>query len=595
MKTNKNRLFAALTATTLALTPCFAAGMNVFAADPTYNITVNAKEATDSEFEAYQIFKGKVESGKLTNITWGSSKPTDMTGFLGALQANDLFKQTVEGELKNVFADLTVDSKAEAFADAMATVGDKSDAANALAKIVGKYAVSAVADSNEAKNVIGGVEAGYYLVTEKTPASNTNPISLNLLKVVDDTPINAKEDLPSLTKVITGDTAKDAGKANGVSIGDQVPYQLATKVPDMTGYTKYFFVVNDDLASGLTFNDDVAITLDGAPYTAFEVQKGAAADGHTFQIVFTNFYDNNKGKAGKDIVITYSATLNEGADRTTAGNLNTANLVYSNNPNTDASGKPGSPDEPNPPTPDNPDTPDVDESKPGDPTGQTPDKQTKTYTANIKLTKTDGENILPGAKFKIEGTAANVVLINGTAYEKDEEGTYYKLKDGTFTTTPPVTTTTGTPSESTIDKYDGLDKYKKVEGVNKDTTNTNICMEAYVKSDGTLEFGGLGAGTYNITELEAPAGYNKLTDPITVVIKGDATFDNGPKWTATKDGETIGMTDKATVEFDVVNKSGSTLPSTGGIGTKMFYLFGSAFVIGASTFIVTKKRVGENK
>ena len=242
MKTNKNRLFAALTATTLALTPCFAAGMNVFAADPTYDITVNAKEASNSEFEAYQIFKGKVESGKLTNITWGSSKPTDMTNFLGDLQANDLFKQTVEGVSKNVFADLTEASTAEAFADAMATVGDQSDAANALAKIVGKYAVSAVTDSNEAKNVIGGVEAGYYLVKEKTPASNTNPISLNLLKVVDDTPINAKEDLPSLTKVITGATAKDGGKANGVSIGDQVPYQLATKVPDMTGYTKYFFV-----------------------------------------------------------------------------------------------------------------------------------------------------------------------------------------------------------------------------------------------------------------------------------------------------------------------------------------------------------------
>jgi LPXTG-motif cell wall-anchored protein len=45
----------------------------------------------------------------------------------------------------------------------------------------------------------------------------------------------------------------------------------------------------------------------------------------------------------------------------------------------------------------------------------------------------------------------------------------------------------------------------------------------------------------------------------------------------------------------IENAQGSTLPSTGGIGTKMFYLFGSAFVIGASTFIVTKKRVGEDK
>ena len=572
------------------MTPVAATGLTAFAegetAAETYDITVSASKKADSAFAAYQIFTGKVENGKLTGIQWGSGMPADKSAFLTALQGKDVFK--VDGT--NVFASLTAESSAEDYSKAIGQLEDRSDAANALARILEDVVGTAVTDGNTSTaQVIEGVASGYYLVKETTAANDENPITLNLLKVVgEDVTVTTKEDLPTLEKKITGATAKDGGKANAVSIGAAVPYEITSKVPDMTGYAKYFFVISDKMVEGLTFNNDVAITIGGTPVPAdkYEVQTDAAdTDGNTFQIVFKDFYGNWKNNSGDTIVVTYSATLNENADRTTTGNLNTANLTYSNNPNIVPDGEsPDNPDEPKPPTPDNPD-------EPGDPVGKTPDKQTKTYTANIKLTKVDGASTatpkatLTGAKFKLTGTAANVVLVNGTAYQKDAAGTFYKLKDGTFTTTAP---------DGNEKLYDGTDKYKKVTNVSSTTEYADICMEAYVKSDGTLEFGGLGAGTYTITELVAPSGYNKLDAPIVVVISDTGVTFDAPAWTATKDGEDIDMDDTATVEFEIENKEGSTLPSTGGIGTKLFYIFGGILVAGSGVLLITKKRMAKD-
>jgi fimbrial isopeptide formation D2 family protein/LPXTG-motif cell wall-anchored protein len=590
MKTNK-RALAIMTAAFMAMTPVAATGLTAFAegetAAATYDITVNASKKADSAFAAYQIFAGKVENGKLTGIQWGSGMPADKSGLLSALQAEDAFKVGEGGA--NVFASLTAESTAEDYSKAIGQLEDRSDAANALARILEDVVGTAVTDGNTSTaQVIEGVASGYYLVKETTTANDENLITLNLLKVVgEDVTVTTKEDLPTLEKKITGATAKDGGKANAVSIGDDVPYEITSAVPDMTGYAKYFFVISDKMVKGLTFNNDVAITIGGTPVPAdkYEVQTDAAdTDGNTFQIVFKDFYGNWKNNSGDTIVVTYSATLNEKADRTTTGNLNTANLTYSNNPNIVPDGEStDNPDEPKPPTPGNPD-------EPGDPVGKTPDKQTKTYTANIKLTKVDGASTatpkatLTGAKFKIHGTSANVVLVNGKAYQKDAEGTYYKLKDGTFTTTAP-----GSDTKS----YDGTDKYKEVSNVSSNTTYTDICMEAYVKSDGTLEFGGLGAGTYTITELVAPSGYNMLDAPIVVDISDTGVTFNAPAWTATKDGTAIDMDNTATVEFEIENKEGSPLPSTGGIGTKLFYLFGGILVAGSGILLITKKRMAK--
>ena len=60
-----------------------------------------------------------------------------------------------------------------------------------------------------------------------------------------------------------------------------------------------------------------------------------------------------------------------------------------------------------------------------------------------------------------------------------------------------------------------------------------------------------------------------------------------------EDPKAVTMGDTATAAFDVVNNPGDTLPSTGGIGTKLFYLFGGMLAVGSGVLLVTKKRMGK--
>lgn len=112
--------------------------------------------------------------------------------------------------------------------------------------------------------------------------------------------------------------------------------------------------------------------------------------------------------------------------------------------------------------------------------------------------------------------------------------------------------------------------------VGETDTNDNVI------TSGTEVFNinGLKAGTYYLKEIEAPKGYNKLANPIEVQID-----DNG-NVKVMKDGK---LTDATQVE--VLNKSGTVLPSTGGAGTTMIYLVGAVLVLGSGVVLATKRRV----
>ena len=92
---------------------------------------------------------------------------------------------------------------------------------------------------------------------------------------------------------------------------------------------------------------------------------------------------------------------------------------------------------------------------------------------------------------------------------------------------------------------------------------------------GKFNVNGLKAGTYYLKEMAAPKGYNKLANPITV------TIDNDGKITA--DGKT-------TTEVGVENKSGTLLPSTGGMGTTLIYLAGIVLVVLSGYVLISKRR-----
>lgn len=591
MKMNR-KAAAFITAGLMAISLCVPASMTAYAGETdSYVITVN--EATQGyEYKVYQIFKGDVaiKDGKnvLSNIDWATG--FNSADFLTQLKAAEEFKTVApetEGDPKtSVFAKATTAKEVAEILKGITGVTPEQMAAFArIAKAnIGTVApvTNSAYDATDKVYPINVTGSGYYLVEETAipegdPAGQEEVYSRFMLNVVGPADVTPKRDMPTLDKEITAPNPKDEGKANAVNIGDTVSYKLTSDMPDMTGYEKYYYVMNDTLSEGLTFKaDSVVVKIGDTTLTAakdYEVQIQTAAAPYTFQIVFKDFVNRTEAK-NTPITVTYDAVLNEKADTSTAGNLNTANLTYSNNPNKHYEGTPPTSDEPGD----------------GEPTGKTPNRQTKTYSANVELLKVDeGGNKLTGAKFKIEGEGKKIILINQTAYEKytgtDTTGIYYMLKAGTFTETAPD------PDTKTLYDNDGVDKYKKVTGVTSSTQKDNICTEAYVNANGVLTFNGLGAGDYTITELIAPDGYNKLEQPIEFTLTdGDHTFANGPAWTVSGGGATMNA-DKVTVNLSIENKAGSILPSTGGIGTKLFFIFGAVMAIGSGIYLVTKKRM----
>ncbi len=135
-----------------------------------------------------------------------------------------------------------------------------------------------------------------------------------------------------------------------------------------------------------------------------------------------------------------------------------------------------------------------------------------------------------------------------------------------------------------------------------DTAKDGLTKQITTLDDGVIVVKGVKTGNYQITEVKAPDGYNRLTDPVTVeAVKTNSATTNKTVY-LDKDGKETGESTtatKVTVKIDniaatavvVVNKAGTELPSTGGMGTTVFYVLGAVLVMGAVVLLVTKKRM----
>lgn len=545
---------------------------------PTGTITIKGSEnAPLSETD---------EDGNTTSKVFKAYKVLDVE----ILANNKGFVYTVPKELRDFYSKrYNIDTKAGDFDHQVALkvaeeVGnDKSEnvfgfATGVLAAAKAAGITGVPGEIQKDSYVISDLPYGYYVV-EDTAA--TKPVSALILDTVGaNQEINIKADKPSIDKKIDGNSDEDGDTTGDVvynkgSVGDKVPYKITSKVPDMTGYEKYYFVVSDTLSKGLTYNEDLAIKVGEKELQKdndYILETSQEDNGTKIEIVFKNFIQY-KENVEENIEITYSATINQDAVIGVAGNPNTVKLTYSNNPNTSDNGDPENPDKP---TPDSP-------------TGETPEKEVRTFVTGIKLTKVDpnGE-LLNGAKFSISGSGVKVVIINEEIYKESTSGTYYLLKDGTYTTDSPDA------EGMDQDAYDDTTKkYEKVKVVNKETEATEINTVGYVKN-GVLLFEGLTAGEYQIKELVAPSGYNLLESPITITISYTEPTDTSHEcvWTAVSGENNLEFNRETGVfEIEVENNTGSQLPSTGGIGTTIFYIIGGILVVGAAILLITKKRM----
>lgn len=363
----------------------------------TYTITA---PATTHQYEIYQIFTGDLSEGILSNVKWG----VNGTGTVGKAVASTII-------------------------DKLTAVNSKSDR-----EILNVVEPCANLNSNPVATISNGqtytAVAGYYLIKDKdNTVSGADTYTTYIVKVVGNVTISPKSDVPSFEKKVkdindTTDTDASAWQDSAdYDIGDKVPFKLEGTVSSKyNDYKTYYFAFHDQAEAGLTFDDtSVKVYVDGNPIiTGYNVVT-STTDGDTFDVVFDNLKNIADVRAGSKITVEYTATLNNKAVLGSQGNVNTAHLEFSNNPNEEQNGS----------------------NKPE--TGNTPDDSVIvfTYQVVVNKTKANGE-ALTGAEFTLEKvlkdggkkTVAVVKNAEGTAF------TFTGLDDGDYILTETVTPAT---------------------------------------------------------------------------------------------------------------------------------------------------------
>ena len=375
-----------------------------------------------------------------------------------------------------------------------------------FAKLAQKYAVdNSIGNQGSEKAetttvTFENLDLGYYLVdsTLGTLCSldTTNPTVT----------IKEKNAEPTNVKTVEEDSTGAYGSTNDADIGQTVNFK--STVTAQAGAENYVF--HDKMSEGLTFGAVTSVTLKGVGVAESDYTirtSGEVTDGCTFEVVFTQAFCDTL-KAGDEIVISYTATVNEKAVVGGNGNPNESKLSYG-------------------------------DSSSATPT-TTPPSTTTTYTWKIDV-----------LKYTMKG---------------DEE---VKLADAVFTLSKSID---GTDPIALISEGSNVYRVAKTG----ETGITQITTDA----TGAFTIKGLDSDTYYLTEITQPAGYNKLAAPIKVVIddKGNVTYN----------GEYTGT-------VKVENKSGAELPSTGGIGTTVFYVVGGLMVLIAIVLLVTRKKMSVHK
>lgn len=506
----------------------------------TYSITID-KAVAGHTYTAYQVFDGAYYKGDGTNNTtdgteylsdvkWGKNVEGD--NILKELHKNTLLKDSFEGK-----------TSAEDVAYVLQGFKDKSQQMDEFASVVGNHLSTTdsgkvTIDQNGTNNKIIGLTAGYYFVkdTDSSAIKDGEIATKFLVEVVGDAKVTVKAQAPEFEKKVVNGSVD---KGTSVNVGDKVKFQLTAKVPDMASFDKYTFTMHDKLSKGLTFNaDSVEVTVNGTKivntgtndkYTLTLFTAEGSED--TFTIAFSETQLKNlvKHTGGTGEETAFGATIVVTYEAT----LNSNALTTDKETNKAYLQYTNDP------------------SGNGTGTKKTPEAPVYVYDFDLEIAKYDGTNgdtVADKAK-----KLSNAIFV---LYKKDGETVKYYVRNKD---TMAVTWT------------------DKLEGATPFTT-----------AEGKTTFTGLKEGTYYLKETKAPAGYNSLEKDVEVKI------------TATYDKTTGKLTDSSATSTDngqyiqvqsIANKAGAVLPSTGGIGTTIFYVLGSILALGAAVLLIAKKRM----
>lgn len=540
-----------------------AAGSTVTFNDPTYQETTT--------YKGIQIFTANVNGSTVTNIQWAGSSQAEKDAIRDAVVS--AIDEAVKAEdANNSYSNQNAQDAAEWLNDHAGTT--------ATTKVANGHVLNVIAKKLNAKSFSGawkttskddkalsGLTAGYWLfltnsVAEGSDTSSKDVFTSPVYAVVDGKTmkvVTPKKSVPTVDKKILsakGDKELDASDSH---VGQDVTYNLYGTVADnYDTYGSYFYQFSDQLSKGLTLEPGFTATLyankdltqddinhaNGIDVTSSFIQSAESVDPATGNKTTTWTCDNLKSvkgvAAGSCIVVSYKAKINsEATVGDNAGNTNTVELKYSNNPMTNDY-------------------------------GTTVPDEVKTYTYGLKLNKVDlgTEKALPGAKFTIKVSAAADPSLVGK----------YVQSDGAL----------------------GADEHKFTTGVDGAITVTGLGAGTYkVEETDAPENYDKVAFNFTINESgttgeSSNADKYELDGPSNQVIIG---MPNGEKGDNKLEAETDTATNNdGTLNITVGDTKRVGLPLTGLNGVTFTWIAGGAvLVIGVAHLIRSRKQAEESE